>query len=177
MLIPCLNYVTFVMLDERCRIANSSIIYSNLLTLPLIACYTFMLQNPPPKLTFSQSFQKLIRSFAYAFNGIKYATLTELNFRIHLVATLLTVVAGYALHINYNEWLWVGLCITLVLVTELLNTAIERLTDLVSPTYHPIAGHVKDIAAGAVTIMTLFALTTGCVIFLPKLIKLINHAA
>lgn len=136
-----------------------------------------MLQDSPPKLTFVQSFQKLIRSFGYAFNGIKHATLTELNFRIHLVATLLTVLAGYALHINYNEWLWVGLCITLVLVTELLNTAIERLTDLVSPTYHPIAGHVKDIAAGAVTIMTFFALITGGVIFLPKLINLIHHAA
>jgi diacylglycerol kinase (ATP) len=136
-----------------------------------------MPQNQPSKATFFQSFQKLIRSFGYAFNGIKHATLTELNFRIHLVATLLTVLAGYALHIDYHEWLWVGLCITLVLVTELLNTAIERLTDLVSPNYHPIAGHVKDIAAGAVTVMTLFALITGCVIFLPKLIKLIHHAA
>lgn len=121
--------------------------------------------------------KKLIRSFGYAFNGIGYATKTQLNFRIHLVASLLTVYMGYALHISGNEWQWIGLCIALVLIVELLNTAIEFLTDLVSPSYNKLAGHVKDVSAGAVVIAALFALITGAVIFLPKLLLLIKHAA
>ena len=121
--------------------------------------------------------KKLIRSFSYAFNGIRIAALTQLNFRVHLVATLLAGFIGFALHISVNEWLWVILCITLVLATEMLNTAIEFLTDLVSPEYNELAGKVKDISAGAVLISSFFALVTGIIIFLPKALALIHYAA
>jgi diacylglycerol kinase (ATP) len=84
---------------------------------------------------------------------------------------------GCALHISISEWLWVALSITLVLVTELFNTMIEALTDLVSPGYNEKAGHVKDMSAGAVIIAAIFALVTGLIIFLPKLLLLFNHAA
>lgn len=121
--------------------------------------------------------KKLIRSFGYAFNGIAYAAKTQLNFRIHLVATLVAVYLGYALHISTGEWQWIILCIALVLIVELLNTAIEFLTDLVSPDYNELAGRVKDVSAGAVVIAALFAVITGGIIFLPKLLVLIQHAA
>lgn len=121
--------------------------------------------------------KKLIRSFGYAFKGIGYAAKTQLNFRVHLVATLLAVFMGYALHIDANQWQWIILCITLVLMAELFNTAIEFLTDLVSPEYNELAGHVKDVSAGAVVIAAAFALITGIIIFLPKLQLLIHHAA
>jgi len=124
-----------------------------------------------------KSFKKLIRSFGYAFKGLGYAAKTQLNFRIHLVATLVAVFAGYALHISVNEWQWVVLSIALVLITELLNTALEFLTDLVSPGYNELAGHVKDIGAGAVVVAAIFALITGLIIFLPKLLVLMRHAA
>lgn len=120
---------------------------------------------------------KLMRSFGYAFKGIKYAAKTQLNFRIHLVAMLTAIFMSSALHISINEWYWIMLCITLVLVVELLNTAIETLTDLVSPEYNVKAGHVKDVAAGAVVLTALFALIIGITIFLPKLIAFIKHAA
>ncbi|MGN6180435.1 MAG: diacylglycerol kinase family protein [Mucilaginibacter sp.] len=126
---------------------------------------------------FVRSFKKLMRSFGYAFNGLAYATKTQLNFRVHLIATLFAVFAGYALHISVNEWQWVILCIALVLICELFNTALEFLTDLVSPGYNELAGRVKDIAAAAVTIAALFALITGLIIFLPKLLTLMHHAA
>jgi diacylglycerol kinase len=113
--------------------------------------------------------RRLFRSFGYAFKGLWYACRTQLNFRIHLVATLLAVYLGYHLRISVNEWLWVGLCVTLVLTAELFNTALEYFTDLVSPEYNKSAGHVKDISAAAVTIVAFFALITGLVIFLPKL--------
>src|ERR1700748_1129631 len=121
--------------------------------------------------------KKLIRSFGYAFKGVAHATATQLNFRIHLCATVLAILLGWLLHISQNEWLWIALSITLVLVTELFNTMIEALTDLVSPGYNEKAGHVKDMSAGAVVIAAIFAFVTGLLIFLPKLLLLINHAA
>ena len=121
--------------------------------------------------------KKIIRSFGFAFKGVAYATATQLNFRVHLVATAVAVLLGFALHISSNDWEWITLSITLVLVTELFNTMIEALTDLVSPGYNEKAGHVKDMSAGAVVIAALFAFVTGMVIFLPKLLLLINHAA
>jgi diacylglycerol kinase len=117
--------------------------------------------------------KKFIRGFGFAFKGLRYATVTQLNFRVHLVATLLAVFIGYALHISTNEWQWIMLCVTLVLITELVNTSIEFLTDLVSPDYNELAGHVKDIGAAAVVIAALFALITGVIIFLPKILLLI----
>ena len=124
-----------------------------------------------------KSFRKLIRSFGYAFKGLGYAAKTQLNFRVHLLAAMLAILMGYALHISVNQWQWIILSIALVLITELLNTALEFLTDLVSPGHNELAGHVKDIGAGAVVIAALFALVTGLIIFLPKLLSLLHHAA
>jgi diacylglycerol kinase (ATP) len=121
--------------------------------------------------------KKLIRSFGYAFKGVAYATTTQLNFRIHLGATIIAVVLGFALHIAVGEWQWIAVSITLVLVTELFNTMIEALVDLVSPGYNETAGRVKDMSAGTVIISALFALLTGIIIFLPKLLLLFCHAA
>jgi diacylglycerol kinase (ATP) len=117
--------------------------------------------------------KKFIRSFGFAFKGLRYATVTQLNFRVHLAATLLAVFTGYVLHISTNEWQWIMLCVVLVLIAELVNTSIEFLTDLVSPDYNELAGHVKDIGAAAVVIAALFALITGMIIFLPKILLLI----
>jgi len=125
----------------------------------------------------SAQFKKLIRSFGYALKGIGYATTTQLNFRVHLVATLVTITLGIGLHISINEWVWIILCITLVLAAEMFNTAIEFLTDLVSPGYHPKAGHVKDVAAGAVLLCAIFAIVVGVIIFGPKILSLLHYAA
>lgn len=120
--------------------------------------------------------KKLIRGFGYAFKGIWYATATQLNFKIHLVAMLTAALLGYALHVSANEWIWISFCMALVLAAELFNTAIEVLTDLVSPGWNEKAGHAKDVAAGAVLITAIFALVTGLIIFLPKILAL-THAA
>ena len=121
--------------------------------------------------------KKLIRSFGYAFKGVAYATTSQLNFRIHLAATVIVLGMGYALHISVTEWQWIAASITLVLVTEIFNTMIETLVDLVTPGYNEKAGRIKDMSAGAVVIAALFALINGVIIFLPKLLLLINHAA
>lgn len=121
--------------------------------------------------------RKFIRGFGYAFNGIWHAAATQLNFKVHLVAAVVAVLGGWALHISPDEWLWIILCIGLVLAAELFNTAIEFLTDLVSPEYNKKAGLVKDMSAGAVLVIAICALIIGLIIFVPKLLVLMHHAA
>lgn len=113
--------------------------------------------------------KKLLRSFGYAFKGLAYATVSQLNFRIHLFATLVAVAMGIWLHLTSAQWLWVSASIALVLLTEVFNTMIETLVDLVSPGYNEKAGRVKDMSAGAVVIAACFAVVVALVIFLPKL--------
>ena len=121
--------------------------------------------------------RKFIRGFGYAFNGIWHATATQLNFKVHLVAAVIAIYGGWALHISPDEWLWIIFCIGIVLAAELFNTAIEFLTDLVSPEYNKKAGLVKDMSAGAVLVIAICTLIIGLIIFVPKLIVLIHHAA
>jgi diacylglycerol kinase (ATP) len=121
--------------------------------------------------------KKFIRGFGFAFKGLHYAFTTQVNFRVHVFAALVAIAAGFYLRIDAGEWKWVLLCIAMVLLTELLNTAVEMLTDLVSPGYNKLAGHVKDVSAAAVLIVAVFAAATGFIIFLPKVLLLINHAA
>lgn len=91
---------------------------------------------------------KLARSFVFAFSGLAYALKTQQNFRIHLVVLALTLGAGYFLGISRMEWLLVILCAMLVLVLELINTAIEYLCDLVTTELHPGIKIIKDVSAG-----------------------------
>jgi diacylglycerol kinase (ATP) len=120
---------------------------------------------------------KFIRGFGYAFKGLWFACKTQLNFRVHLVCTVIALILGSVLNISYAEWLWIILCVGIVLLTELLNTALELLCDVISPEYNEKIGHVKDISAGAVLVTAVTALVIGAVIFLPKLLLLIHHAA
>jgi diacylglycerol kinase (ATP) len=120
---------------------------------------------------------KFVRGFGYAFKGIRHAAKTQLNFRVHLLIAAIAVLLGYALHLSAAEWLWVSLCIGMVLLTELINTAIELLVDLVSPEYNEKAGRVKDMCAAAVLVTAVTALVIGLVIFAPKIILYFHHAA
>lgn len=110
------------------------------------------------------------KRFQYAGNGLIVAVKTQQNLRIHLFAAGLLIMAGFIFNITITEWLVVVLVIGGVITAELINTAIEFLVDLVSPEYHPLAGKIKDIAAGAVLITALVALIAGLLIFLPYII-------
>ena len=113
--------------------------------------------------------KKFLRSFYYAFKGLRYAFKTQLNFKVHTVLAIAVIPLGWYYELNSTEWIWILLAITLVLIVELLNTAVEFLTDLISPDYHPKAGIVKDLAAAAVLITACFAVIAGLIIFIPKI--------
>ena len=91
----------------------------------------------------------------------------DLNLSFHLIAAMAVIIAGIVLGITRTEWIMVVMCIGTVIAAELFNTAIEKLVDLVSPERHPVAGQVKDIAAGAVLICAVAAAIIGLIIFIP----------
>lgn len=113
--------------------------------------------------------KKFLLSFTFALKGLGYAFRTQLNFKVHIFASLVAISLGFLLKINTHEWLWILLAIGLVLITELLNTALEVLVDLVSPGYHPKAGAVKDVSAAAVLLMAFLAVLIGLIVFVPKI--------
>ncbi|WP_113663026.1 diacylglycerol kinase family protein [Pedobacter nanyangensis] len=112
---------------------------------------------------------RFLKSFKFAAKGLSYTVATQPNFIFHLVAALLAVTAGWCFDVTRGEWLAIIICIGLVMVTELLNTAMEVLVDWISPEFNVKAGLVKDIAAGAVLMAALVALVVALIIFAPKL--------
>ncbi len=118
--------------------------------------------------------QTTINAFADAFNGLCESFLTQLNFRIHVFAAVISVVLGIWLHISVTEWAILVLTIAMVIVSEQINTALEYLVDFISPEYHIMAGKIKDIAAGAVLLTAIAALVTGMIIFLPRIWAIIQ---
>ena len=117
----------------------------------------------------------LFTSFRYAWAGILYAVRTQRNFRIHLAIALLALSLSIMLRITALEAAVVVITISVVLIMELMNTALESVVDLtVGQTYHELAKIAKDCAAGAVLISAIAALLVAGFIYLPPLIVLLN---
>ena len=113
--------------------------------------------------------KQMFKSMGVAFDGIIDLIKSENNAKVHLVSTIVVIIVGFKLQFLAIEWLWISLAIAGVWVAELINSAIEKLTDLVSPEINPIAKKVKDYAAGAVLVMAIWAIFVFCLISLPHL--------
>lgn len=113
--------------------------------------------------------KQMFKSIGVAIDGIIDLIKSENNAKVHLVSTIVVIIVGLKLQFLAIEWLWISLAIAGVWVAELINTAIEKLTDLVSPEINPIAKKVKDYAAGAVLVMAIWAIFVFCLISLPHL--------
>ncbi|MBB6454310.1 diacylglycerol kinase [Salirhabdus euzebyi] len=109
----------------------------------------------------------------YALKGVNFVWAEEKNFKIHSLSAVCVILLGFLFRLSNTEWLFLMFSITIVFVTEMLNSAFESLVDELYPHYHPIAGKVKDIAAGSVLIAAIGAAITGFIIFVPKIIFLI----
>jgi diacylglycerol kinase (ATP) len=95
---------------------------------------------------------------------------SELSIRILAAGTVLTVAASVYFSLSALEWCAALLALGLIWAAEGMNTALERLTDLVSPGFHPLAGMAKDIAAGAVLLASVGAVLVGVIIFGPRFV-------
>ncbi len=122
-----------------------------------------MAEPSPSKFSFSGR----LRSFAYAFSGLRFMLKTQHNAWLHLVATLVVIALGFGLKINATDWRWLVVAIVMVWTAETFNTAIEYVCDVVSPAYNDAVKHAKDIAAGAVLITAVGAAIIGVLTLLP----------
>jgi diacylglycerol kinase len=114
-------------------------------------------------------------AFRNAFNGLAYVFKSQRNAKIHFCATILVIAAGFFLHISTFEWIAVLFAIGLVLASECFNTALEKLTDLVTSDYHELARLSKDSSAAAVLVSSLIAAVIGLIVFLPRVILLFGN--
>jgi len=119
------------------------------------------------------SFQKRIKSFTYAFRGIMRLVKKEHNARIHLVALVGVVVAGLVFRLGIVDWMAVVFASGMVFISELFNTAIEKLADEVDPKWNEQIGQVKDFAAGAVLVSALVAIFIGALVFIPRIMAML----
>lgn len=120
------------------------------------------------------SIRKRIQSFSYALRGIRWLLSTEHNARIHLLALILVVVAGFYFGIEPLEWVLVILVSGFVFSAEAFNSSLEYLADEVSEQHRERIGKSKDLAAAAVLIAAIAALFVGGFIFLPRFIALFS---
>ncbi|NLM67246.1 MAG: diacylglycerol kinase family protein [Enterococcus sp.] len=113
------------------------------------------------------------QSIEFALTGIRTVFQDERNMRSHLILGIITILFGFIFQLNKWEWLWILLCVFLVIIMEIVNTAFENVVDMVTDFhFHSIGKKIKDMAAGAVLITALFAVIVGCIIFLPKIYQL-----
>ncbi len=117
-------------------------------------------------------FASRIASFRHAGRGLGFAIRSEIHVRIHLAAMVAVVGAGLHFDLSSVEWCSVSLAIGLVIASEILNTAIERLVDIIRPEHDAAAGQVKDIASAAVLVAALAAAVVGGLVFGPRLFNL-----
>ncbi len=115
--------------------------------------------------------QRLKRAFHYAFSGLAQAWRSEANLRIEVCVGLAALMLALMLDANLVA---VILTTMIVLACELFNSALEAIIDMVMPTYHPLAKRAKDIAAGAVLLVSMGAILVGLIVFVPPLWQLLN---
>lgn len=113
--------------------------------------------------------KRLLKSFHFAFRGLKKVWQTEKNFRIHSVIALLVIILAFYLELQSFDYLLLLLVITLVLILEIFNSSLERLVDMLSPSTHHFAKEIKDLLAAAVLLSAILAAIVGIVVFWPYL--------
>lgn len=113
--------------------------------------------------------KKITNSFKYAFEGFKTSFKEEKNMKFHILIMLITIIFGIFFSISKTEWIICVILFGLVISSELFNTAIENLVDLVTKEKHPLAKTVKDVSAAAVLTNAIVSVIIGLIIFLPKL--------
>lgn len=109
--------------------------------------------------------KEFLRSFVYAVNGIRASFRDQRNLKVQAIIAFITVGAGFYFDITATEWSLILLSIAAVMGLEMINTAMESLVDLVTTERKPLAGKVKDVAAGAVLFASVIAVILGIIIF------------
>jgi len=121
-----------------------------------------------------QQLQSLNKAFINAYSGLKYVFITQRNAKIHFLISLLVFLCGLFFRIESVQWIALVIVVGLVWAAECMNTGVEKLTDLASPEYHILARVAKDCAAAAVLMASITAIIVGLIIFIPRVIIVVN---
>ncbi len=116
--------------------------------------------------------KKIRNSFKYAIEGIWTSFKTERNMKIHIFIMILAIIAGIILKINKSEWIICIILFAIVIGSELFNTSIETIVDMVMPEKNEKAKIAKDVSAGAVLVVAIGAAIIGLVIFVPRILNI-----
>jgi diacylglycerol kinase (ATP) len=120
----------------------------------------------------SNYISRRLRAFGPAVKGIIHFFKTEENGWFHAGSFVVAFALCFGFDVSAGEWIVVIFAVVLVLSTELLNSAIEKLCDFVEPNYDKRIGIIKDMAAGAVLVAALFAVVVACIVFGPRIVAL-----
>lgn len=117
----------------------------------------------------------IFRKFGYALRGLKTSLKEEKSLVIHCVAALLAIIVSAVLQLNPTSWAIIIVMIGLVISSELVNTAIENVVDMVAFKFNFNAKKIKDIAAAATLILAIVAIVVGLLIFVPRIVSFAQH--
>lgn len=120
------------------------------------------------------SIAKRLKSFTYAFAGLKLLFKEEHNAWIHLFVTVCVIAAGILFKISLLEWVAVAFAIGLVFSFEIMNTSVENIADFICPERDDRIKRIKDLAAAAVLVSAITAAVVGLLVFVPKIIELLS---
>ena len=115
--------------------------------------------------------KRVYKSFTYAFRGLFKTLREEQNLQIQSLVALAILILGWYLKIEKGEWLVLVLVIDLVILMELINSAVERITDILKPRLDNYVKEIKDIMAAVVMLASIVAVIVGLIIFIPYLLK------
>ena len=115
------------------------------------------------------SLTKRIKSFEYAFSGLRLIFKTDHNVWLHFIATILVILFALIVKVSAAEAALLAIVIGLVWITELINTCLEKMIDFISKERHPDIKFIKDVSAAAVLVAALAAAVVGCFVFIPKI--------
>lgn len=120
----------------------------------------------------SRNHPDLFKSFAFAWQGLRFAFKTERNIKVMLTTFLVSVVLGFLVRFETVEWACFFIGSGVVFCAELFNTALETVVDLVSPEYNDLAGHAKDLSAAAVNVLCILVGIAGVFLFMHAIVRL-----
>ncbi len=119
--------------------------------------------------------ESFFKSQGHARNGIKLILKNERNFRIDLIFAFFVILAGLILRVSHFDWIALSLVISMVFISETINSAIEALCDTVSLEYKVNIKYAKDVSAGAVLVSSGVSVITGLIVFLPYIIGFVKN--
>jgi diacylglycerol kinase (ATP) len=117
----------------------------------------------------------LSRSLSNAIRGLRLIFINETNFRIELVAASLAILLGFLLKISYGDWIAISLVISLVFISEAINSSLEALSDTISKEFKVNIRYAKDVSSGGVLISSIASFITGLLVFLPYIIDWVKN--